>query len=185
MQILFGLFVLAILIVGLVNRRKSKKTWIQEERFEESGHWIDKRSGERGTVGSLDREMEANRMSLSRQGRVVELALRIRTFAFEQFPGFHDLTDAHIRQFNEFARLQSALIIPSLELYLDGRPAQAPSTAFDPDEPTAGLKKVILDFAYENYPGLLDGELDDIRQLDQSAGLWASGLTEKILELKK
>ena len=108
MGIAFGLFVLVILIVALLNRRKQNKAWVQEERHDESGAWVDKRAGERGTYGSLDAEMEQERRKLKRQGQVTELSRLIRDYAFEHYPGFHSLSDAQIKAYSTFVKNQVA-----------------------------------------------------------------------------
>lgn len=184
MQILFALFVIALLAIGLYNRKKHKKEWVKEERKDESGDWIDKRAGERGTWGSLDEEMELARKNVARQSRINELTLLVRSFAFEQYPGFHTLSDDQIKKFSVFSRNLSSHIIPALEQIKDGRePEPAPETvstgAYIPV-----LKKQILDFAYQNFPDLLNLDLEAIRKFDLLAGKWATSLITQIQELK-
>ncbi len=86
MEILFGLVVLALIIMGLRHRKKQDRKWLKEERYDESGAWIDKRAGERGTYGSRDREMEQERHLIRRSGNIEGLIHTIQTHCFEQFP---------------------------------------------------------------------------------------------------
>ena len=104
MGIAFGIIVLILIILAVWNRRKADKAWVKEERYEDSGAWIDKRAGERGTYGSLDEEMERERLYVSRQNRINELARIIRDFAFEHVDGFHLRSDAEIKTYAAFAR---------------------------------------------------------------------------------
>ena len=178
MGIVFGLFLLAVLIAGLLHRRHEKKTWLREERHEESGDWIDKRAGERGTYGSLDAEREAERHALSRQGRISDLALDLRNYAFEHIPGFHERSDADLRNFTTTAQSEAGRLLATAEAILNG---QTPETTAAGDDPhTKALKKMLLDFSYEQFPQLLDMELDAIRQFDRFAAGVAAGLLKKM-----
>jgi hypothetical protein len=185
MQVLFGLFILAVLIIGLYNRRKEKKQWLKEERYDESGAWIDKRTGERGAYGSLDEEMEQARKSVAREGRTGELAQLLRDFAFNQYPGFHDLSDAQIKSFNAHVRRVSYDAISRMEDLQKGKPNLPASESSSNDALTNALKKQILDFSYQHYPALLNLELEQIRLFDQLCAGWADKLLGKIGELKK
>src|SRR5438128_2425710 len=99
MAALIGVLILILLIMGLVSRKRRIKTWVKEERYEESGNWLDKRPGERGTWGSLDQEMARERGQMVRQGRVVELAGLIRQYAATQDPVFANLPEDQNRTF--------------------------------------------------------------------------------------
>jgi hypothetical protein len=178
MGIVFGLFLLAVLIAGLLHRRHEKKTWLREERHEESGNWIDKRAGERGTYGSLDAEREAERHALSRQGRISDLALDLRNYAFEHIPEFHERSDADLRNFTATARSEAGRLLSTAEAILNGQAPEVPAAGDDPH--TKALKKLLLDFSYEQFPQLLDLELDAIRQFDRFAAGIAAGLLEKM-----
>ena len=169
--ILFGTLILALLIVGLVRRKKSDRAWVQEERYEESGNWIDKRPGERGSRGSLDAEMANDRQQLVRQGRAVELAELLRLYAAENDSGFASLSEEQVKKFRTYTRHQAGQMIAAIELIQNG---QAPAVA-----PAAGearqdaLKKQILDFAYRHYPALLELDIETLRAFDVVVGAWA------------
>jgi hypothetical protein len=178
MEILFGLLILVLLAVALLNRRREKKTWLREERYDESGSWIDKRAGERGTYGSLDAEREAERHTLTRQGRINDLALDIRNFAFEHIPGFHERSTADIKAFTTEARDRANQLFSAIEALKTGQIPETPDTA--PDDPrTQALKKCILHFSYEHYPWLLDQDLEAIQQFDRYVAVIAQNLLAK------
>ncbi|MFN0014545.1 MAG: hypothetical protein ACKVU2_08350 [Saprospiraceae bacterium] len=180
MQLLFGFIILALLTAALLLRRRQKKVWLHEERQEESGTWIDKRSGERGTYGSLDAEREAERHALSRQGRINDLALDIRNYAFEHIPGFHGRSDADIRDFTAFARSEAGRVFAAAEAMLTGDIPEASPAANNDDPHAQAVKKRLLDFAYEQFPKLLDLELDAIRQFDRYVAVVSGTLTNKV-----
>lgn len=185
MQILFGVFILVILVVALYNRRKEKKQWLAEERRDENGGWIDKRAGERGTFGSLDEEMEQARKSVAREGRNGELTQLMREFAFNEYPGFHDLSDEQIKTWNTLARRTAYEAVSRMEELCSGKSnIPVPDGAPSGDAHVAGLKKQMLDFAYLHYPALLDLDLDQIRLFDRLCEKWAAGLIEKIREMQ-
>jgi hypothetical protein len=179
MGIVFGLFLLAVLIAGLLHRRHENIKWQREERHEESGAWVDKRSGERGTYGSLDAEREAERHALSRQGRINDLALDIRNYAFEHIPDFHSRSDADIRNFTALARSEAVRLFSAAEALLNSQMPDAQDAAGN-DPHAKALKKMLLDFSYEQFPQLLDLELDAIRLFDRFAAGIADGLLEKM-----
>jgi hypothetical protein len=184
MGIVFGLFVIVILIAALLNRRRQSKAWVQEERHDESGAWVDKRAGERGTYGSLDVEMEQSRRNLTRQGRANDLSRLLRDYAFENYPGFHTLSDAQIKSYSNFVKNQVVLLLAVIEHLLDG---QAPDPVENPPSEAAyhlALKKQILDFSYQHFPALLDLEIETIKQFDLYVGNLSNTLTEKIEEIK-
>lgn len=169
--ILFGTLVLVLLIVGLVRRKKSDRAWVQEERFEESGDWIDKRAGERGSRGSLDAEMAHDRRQLVRQGRAVELAEVLRLYAAEHVADFASWSEDQVRNFRSYTRSQAGQMIAVIEQIHNGKaPAAAPSTG---DAGHDALKKQILDFAYRHYPTLLELDIETLRAFDGVVGNWA------------
>ena len=171
MAALVGILILVLLIAGLVSRKRRSKAWLQEERYEESGNWIDKRSGERGTWGSLDQEMARERGQLVRQGRVVELADLIRQYAAEQVPGFARLPEEQVRAFRSRTRTEAAQMMTTIEQISQGKiPVPMPAAG---DFQHSALKKQLLDFAYRYYPALLDLDIDTIRQFDLLTGSWA------------
>ncbi|MEO6036902.1 MAG: hypothetical protein ABIQ93_00730 [Saprospiraceae bacterium] len=166
-----------LLIAGLVSRKRRSKAWVREERYEESGNWIDKRSGERGTWGSLDEEMAQERGQVVRQGRVVELAEIIRQYAATQVPGFAALPEEQVRAFRHQTRIEAAKMLATIEQISLGKVPVAATAAgeflYD------ALKRQMLDFAYRHYPALLDLDIDTIRQLDRLVGAWAeTSMTE-------
>lgn len=179
MYALLALLLLALLIAGLLRRRSEKRAYAREELLDESGGWIDKRAGERGTFGSLDAERERQGQERSRQGRITELVQRVRAFAFEQIPGFHQRSDAQLKSFNESLRQQATQLIDHLENLIAGQTPPEPRSTANPDvDPAlAGiLHKEVLDFAYRHYPALLDLELEAIRQVDRLVSAWAADL---------
>lgn len=184
MGILFGLFVLVVLIVGLVNRRKQNKTWLKEERHDESGAWVDKRAGERGTYGSLDAEMEQERRNIARQGRTNELARLIRDHAFEHHPDFHTLSDAQIRAYGDFAKKQVAQLFAAIEKLLDGQTLALPEQPLPETNYSQSLKKQMLDSSYQYFPGLLDLDIETLKLFDRYAANLAAVLSGKIEEIK-
>lgn len=177
MGIAFGLFILVILALALYNRRREHKTWVAEERREESGDWIDKRAGERGTYGSLDALHEAERHSLSRQGRINDLVLDIRNFMFEQVPGFHERSDGQLKAFNAYARERARELFAAMDALKAGQ-APTPGTPAPSQAPRQALKKAILDFCYDAMPALLDLDLNLIRQFDT----YVEGLAGALLD---
>ncbi|MEQ1745510.1 MAG: hypothetical protein ABMA02_08795 [Saprospiraceae bacterium] len=180
MQFLFGFLILALLAAALLLRRRQKKVWLHEERHEESGTWIDKRSGERGTYGSLDAERDAERHAITRQGRINDLTLDIRNYAFEHFPGFHARSDAGIRDFTAFVRSEIGRVFAAAEAMLTGDIPEASPVANNDDPHAHALKKRLLDFVYEQCPKLLDLDLDAIRQFDRFVGIVSATLAGKM-----
>lgn len=178
--ILFGLLILVLLAVGLTRRKKSNRAWVKEERYEETGHWVDKRPGERGTWGSLDAEMTRDRQQLVRQGRTVELAELLRAYASAHAPGFAELPEDQVRAFRSYTRTQAGQMIATIEQIRDGQaPAAVTSVA---DAQNTALKKQILDFAYRQYPALLELDIDALRGFDLVVGEWAEGVMGKLAE---
>jgi hypothetical protein len=160
-ETLFALAFLALLAAGLYQQRKMKKGWLEEERYYESGDWIDKRAGERGTFGSLDREREQERKAVARQTRIRELAEFLR-----------DLPGAQTAQNSAFFKDKAVAITVLVEKWLAGeKPVPTPpSVALDEQAQTR--KKQVLQHLFQQYPKLLDLDVDDIKRLDdQVAGL--------------
>ncbi len=179
MEIAFGLLVLVLIALAVWRRRKENNDWIAEERHEESGGWLDKRSGERGTYGSLDAEREAERHALNRQGRINDLALELRNYAFEYIPGFHQRSDEQIKAYNTLARQQVAVFFAMVEALKNGREPE-PVTAAPPAGAHAqALQKILLNAAYSQFPWLLDQEIRILRQLDQAAGKIAGHMADQ------
>ncbi|MCY7329700.1 MAG: hypothetical protein LH618_14200 [Saprospiraceae bacterium] len=174
--ILFGVLILVLLAAGLTRRKRSARTWVKEERYEETGYWVDKRPGERGTWGSLDAEMTRDRQQLVRQGRVVELAELLRQYMAGHSPSFANLSEEQIRTFRTNTRAQAAQMITNIEQIKNGQPPVAAVSAGD--APYEALKKQILDFAYRHYPALLELDIDTLRSFDLAAGKWAAEVME-------
>ena len=185
MEIVFGLIVLALIILGLRNRKKEKKEWVKEERFEESGAWIDKRSGERGTYGSLDEEMEANRLFIAQKSKVNELTQAVQTFYFAQYPNFHSLSDAQIKGHLAFAKSEFSRLFEQINDLLKGGNITVASDDFQSGELRSALKKVILDFSWKRFPELLDLEIEKIRQFDLATEHVAQRLLGDLGRLQK
>ena len=182
MEILFGLIVLALIIAGLRRRKKQDRKWLQEERYDESGAWIDKRGGERGTYGSRDREMEQERMGISRSGKIEGLTLLLQNHCFEQYPGLFPLGEAPMKRWLAFSREKSAAFAGVIEGLCTGHPPEPPPPPARNDAGRDALKKKILDYSYDRFPALLDLDLDIIKQFDRLAARLAdeiAGLTER------
>lgn len=184
MEILFGLAVLVLLFLGLRHRKKQDKKWLREERHEESGAWIDKRAGERGTYGSLDAERERERQVLSRSSGAADLVWTIQTYCFEHYPGFYTLSDEQVKKFMVFCKKQASAFVETIGAMPDIQLRAAAAIA-DPEARRAELKKIILDFTYERFPRLLELELDVIKKLDLLAGHLAKDLLDRADELKE
>lgn len=185
MDILFALFVVVVLALGLINRKKYKREWVKDERREESGDWIDKRAGERGTWGSLDEEMDSARKNVVREGRVAELTRQIRAYAFEHYPGFNDLSDEQIRHYTAFLRSKTAQLIATIDQLLAGR-APDPAPGPPPTDPhVLAVQRQILEYAYRHYPALLDLGLETIRAFDGLVGRWAEEVMGGIREIRE
>jgi len=185
MEIVFVLIVLVLIILGLRNRKKEKKEWVKEERFEESGAWIDKRSGERGTYGSLDEEMEANRLFIAQKSKVNELMQAIQSFYFAQYPGFHSLSDAQIKGHLALAKSECSRLFEQINDLLEGGNISVASADSQPGELRSALKKAVLDFSWERFPKLLDLEIEKIRQFDLATEQVAQRLLEDLGRLQK
>lgn len=183
MEILFAVLVLALLAIGLLNRKKEKKEWLKEERFEESGDWLDKRSGERGTYGSLDEEMEANRLYIAQKGKVSELAQSIQGLFFAQSTDFQSLSDDKIKQIHAFCKSEITVFFEQIEAWTSGKQPltlspEVPELALQPE-----IKKLILNFVFERFPKLLDLEIEQIKQVDQSAGHLAHRMLYEVAKM--
>lgn len=176
MGVLFGILILALLTVALYNRRKQNKNWVAEERYDESGAWMDKRAGERGTYGSLDALRETERQSLGRQSRIADAALDMRNYAFEHIPGFHERSDAQIRAFTSSAKALMTRFFDTIDGLKNGQPLQTPDAPPAEDPHSNALKKIMLAAAYAQFPWLLDQEIEVLKRLDLVAGQLAVGM---------
>lgn len=178
--ILFSLLVLALLIWGLRSQKKQKTEWIKEERYDESGAWLDKRTGERGTYGSLDEEMEQERQSQSKRLKINELTHAVRAYCFEEYPGFAALGDIQTRECLIFIKTQTAALVAAIEKMAEGQ--ELPSLDYTATLETQGeaLKKRVLDFAFDNFPKLLDLEIEVIKKFDRMAGAMVGRIVAEI-----
>ncbi|MBC7777273.1 MAG: hypothetical protein H7246_17705 [Phycisphaerae bacterium] len=184
MEIAFGLLVLALIILGLRNRKKEKTAWVKEERYDESGQWIDKRSsGERGTYGSLDEEMEAKRRYIAKQSKISELAQIIQAFCFAQHPDFPSLSDEQIKRHLAFCKSEALGLFEQIEILTNGKEINIAETAFPADNLRTALKKQVLDFSFERFPKLLEAEIEQIKKFDLAAEYLASRILGEIERL--
>lgn len=184
MGIIFGLAVLVLLFLGLWNRKKQDKKWVTEERYDESGAWIDKRAGERGTYGSLDQEMEKERHWISRLGKIEGMAYLVQNHCFEQYSDMFPLHDPDMKTWLAFTKTSAATFIAMIEKLIEGHIPEVPANVGD-DENRRSLKKKILDYSYERFPKLLDIDLDVIKKFDLLAGQLSHAVidrTERLLQ---
>lgn len=183
MEIAFGLIVLALLALGLMRRKKETKVWKAEERYEESGQWIDKRPGERGAYGSLDDEMEANRLYIAQQGKIAELAELAQNFCFSNLEKYSELSDAALKKHREICK-SGARVLLEYANRLQKEP-ENPIAETDPENSGHGstLRKQTLGYLYEHYPRLLELDLEKIRQLDHAAGVFSHRVLTSVLTI--
>ncbi len=185
MEIAFGLLVLALIILGLRNRKKEKTAWVKEDRYDESGNWIDKRSsGERGTYGSLDEEMEANRQYIAKQGKISALAQIVQAFCFAQHADYPSLSDEQIKRHLVFCKSEALGLLEQIENLLNGRGISIAETALPADNLRTMLKKQVLNFSYEYFPKLLDVEIEQIKKFDLAAEHLANRVLGEIVRLR-
>lgn len=184
MEILFGLLVLALLALGLYARKKERKTWVQEERYEESGDWMDKRRGERGTYGSLDEEMEANRRYIARAGKVSELARAMQAICFAQNRDFQNLSPIQIKEHLSFVKSEINAFFLCIDDLLAGKALAGSGEKPSHEDHGVALKKQLLDYSFEHFPTLLELEITQIQSLDRAAAQTAMRVVGKIKELQ-
>lgn len=169
MEILFGLLVLGLLALGIWNRKKSKSEWIKAERYDESGDWIDKRSGERGTFGSLDEEMESNRKYIAKQAKISELALLVQRYCLEQVLGYQQLEPEKAKRFFAFCKSEADWLFGHVENLTRDQPSSISKMDYPPSEHRDRLKKQVLDYSFEHFPQLLELEIEQVKKFDHSA----------------
>ena len=167
MEILFGLLVIVLLVVGLRARKKSRHEWKKEERFEERGDWIDKRSGERGTYGSLDDEMESNRQYIAQKAKVSELSMAVQRSLYAEKEAYNILEKKALTQHLDGIKREIGHLFAQIQAAQSGLPLPVPNSLRLQDALTGRIKKQILDFCFETFPYLLDWEIADIQKLDQ------------------
>ncbi len=176
--ILFGLLILVLVVIALWRRKQETEAWLRDERYDESGSWLDKRSGERGTYGHLDAEQEAERFALSRQGRIADLSIAIRNYCLEHLPALQRQNDAVVLAFSRQTRRQLEHFFDLVERARQGY--QLPTPPKTPEAPHAvALKKQILNTAFEQYPWLLDWDIPQLKHLDACALALAHELIER------
>jgi len=184
MEIAFGILVLALIILGLRNRKKEKKEWVKEERYEESGAWIDKRSGERGTYGSLDEEMEANRRYIAAQSKISALAMATQSFCFAQHPDLQNLSDDKIKRHLALCKSEAVGLFGQIEQLTKGKGISIVEAPLPHNEFRTALKKHVLGLSYEHFPKLLDLEIEQIQKFDLSVEHLSKRVLEEIDRLK-
>lgn len=180
MTILFALLVLLLLTVGLLNRKKSKKEWIKEERYEESGNWLDKRSGERGTYGSLDKEMEANRLYISSQRKIKDTTQAVQKILFAQHHNYQNLSLEKQQIHYSYCKSEIGGLFDLIESLQHGKTLSGEAPLLPPDTLRTLLKKQILTDSFEAFPNLLDLEIEEIRKLDATVDQIAERILVKI-----
>jgi hypothetical protein len=153
--ILFGTAILLLLIVGLYRRKRQEKEWVKEERYEDSGTWIDKRAGERGTYGRLDHERELERSHLYRTGRIQELIRDIER-EMDWIPGRH----------SRAIREKLDELVALVNLILEGKLPSTPPELTAQDTRAQDLQKIILSTFFEIFPGLLNADIQHLKLLD-------------------
>ncbi len=181
--ILFGILILVLVIAALWRRRQENEAWLREERYDESGTWIDKRASERGTYGSLDALHEAERTALSRQGRIADLSLDIRNYCLEHLPAFQQQNDAVVLAFSRQVRRHLERFFDLVEEAKAGKPLPKPTLPAENAHATA-LKKQILNTVFEQYPWLLDWDIPKLKQLDTCALMLAHDLLDRAAAAK-
>jgi len=154
---IFGLAVIVLMLVGFYRRKQADRTWIQEERYEDSGDWLDKRSGERSSYGRLDREREDERRKVFAQGQMQDLAAQIGRF-LQLPPGTQT---AYLREKTAYISMLAETLMQH-KILPDVRNIEA-----DPQPETTALKKHILQWIYDTYPVLLELPIEQIKDLDR------------------
>ncbi len=185
MEIVFAVLVLLLIIAGLRNRKKEKKEWVKEERYEESGDWLDKRSGERGTYGSLDEEMEANRLHIGLQSKINALAQQIQNTCFTQHPDFHTRSNEQVKKHLAFCKAEIRGLFEQMDALIQSRPINIAEKDLVPNDLRVVLKKQVLEFSFESFPKLLDLEIEQIRQFDTAAEMLAQKILAEIDRMKE
>jgi hypothetical protein len=180
MEILFGIVILALLIWGLINRKQHRREWIKEERYEESGAWLDKRSGERGTYGSLDEEMESSRKWISMQGKANELAKNLQTTIAAQLPEYQSLEPDQQKRYFDWLKSEILNLFKRLEDLKTGKssPNNTLESALHPL--ATPLKKQVLDYCYTQFPDLLRLDIEVLKDWDQTCQQWCDRILSKL-----
>jgi hypothetical protein len=164
----FGILIIILLFVGFYRRKMENRTWQREERYEESGDWIDKRSGERGSYGRRDRERESERRAVFQQGKVVKLAEE--TAQFLQVEPAKNIA---------FLRRQMSLISLLAEAMIQDE--ILPNTTTAPTPEVSDLKAFLLEKVYDIYPELLDLPIEKIQDFDRRLGAIAMTIRQGVV----
>lgn len=135
--------------------KKQDKDWIKEERYEESGDWIDKRPGERGSYGRLDREREAERADIYHAGRIQELIREIEK-EMDWIPGRH----------TRLIREKVDSLIVWVNMIQAGKNIAQPTDISVANEQAEVLKKIILKTFFDLFPDLLNADIQHLKFLD-------------------
>jgi LPXTG-motif cell wall-anchored protein len=152
--IIIGLLMVGLLGLGYYRRKKEDKAWVAEERYEESGDWIDKRSGERGTYGSLDRERESERAGIFQQGRLNALC--------DELADMLGIAPNTLR--NNQQPLKGWLTLAEQLLKTQSIPPV--SGKVNLQAPSIAAKKLLLARLYDWYPDLLSADIEQLQYLD-------------------
>lgn len=180
MEILFGIVILALLIWGLMNRKKERREWIKEERYEESGNWIDKRSGERGTYGSLDEEMESNRKWISIQGKANELARMLQSTISTQIIEYQEFDPEKQKQYVDWLKTETSKLFRHMEELKAGKYTQPDHPASNLHPLAVPLKKQVLDYCYAQFPEMLQLDIEVLKSWDQTCHHWCGKILSKL-----
>lgn len=180
MEILFGIVILALLIWGLMNRKKDRREWIKEERYEESGAWLDKRSGERGTYGSLDEEMESNRKWISLQGKATELSRILQTTIAAQLDDYQKLGTDQKKRYADWLKSETSKLLGRLEELKAGKSSlhDLPESSLHPL--AVPLNKQVLEYCYAQFPELLQLDIENLKRWDQTCQHWCHRILSKL-----
>jgi hypothetical protein len=152
MQIIIAIGIIVLLILAFYYRRRDNNQWRKEERYEESGEWLDKRSGERGTFGSLDREQEAERKAIYHKGQI-----RLLENLLQEIPNVLKTKDL---------RQVAQSILDCAQGLLNGKKTPAPDMVAALPPYLADFHKRVLAFIYAEKPAMLDLEVDQLKAFD-------------------
>jgi uncharacterized lipoprotein NlpE involved in copper resistance len=168
LPIIIAVSIVVLLVVGFQNRKKEKKAWLREERYEDSGEWLDKRAGERGTYGRVDREMETDRKQAFREGQILELA--------KQLANWSGLAETKNWVFLKEKALE---IMDLAEKTMASKSTPTPLSDISGESATA-LKKQILAWLYANTSLLERAEIEQIRDLDAAVERVAASVVRHV-----
>lgn len=168
MEILFAFVLLVLLLLGWRNYRKERSQWLREERYEESGNWLDKRAQERGTYGSLDQEMEEQRRNHRTQAARTELQEMVWMHLLDNSPTLPDAPQAQLIEVKSTLRAWASDVVNMTECLLHHQDQPPEKIAIPHSEALLALKKKVMDFLFDFYPALLGLEIEEIKTLDEA-----------------